>query len=85
MLKIRLMKDEVRIKKLIFRSKHRGCKEMDYVLSKFADAHIANLSPTEMDLYEQFLEEPDDYMWKWVTGELEIPEEYITFKDRLAG
>jgi antitoxin CptB len=74
---------QTRIKKLIFRSKHRGCKEMDYVLSKFADNYVASMSPAEMDLYEVFLEEPDDYMWKWVTGEIVMPEEYNIFKDRL--
>ena len=41
-----------RRRRLLFRSWHRGIREMDLVLGRFADAHIASLSEAELDEYE---------------------------------
>lgn len=67
---------DVRRRRLLFRSWHRGIREADLLMGRFADSHIADLSEAELDQYEQLLELPDHDLYVWVTGEAEIPAEY---------
>ena len=67
-----------RQRRLLFRSWHRGIRETDLLLGRFADAHIAEMSDAELDEYERLLEVPDHDIYGWVTGELDIPQEYRT-------
>ena len=64
---------EIRIKRMTYRSWHRGCKETDIILGHFADNQLSTLSDADLDLFEQFLEEQDADIWKWLTGELTPP------------
>ena len=57
-----------RRKKLLFRSWHRGTKEMDIILGNFAEKHLAALDDTQLDAYESLLEVPDPDIYNWVTG-----------------
>lgn len=50
---------DVRRKRLLFRCWHRGTREMDLILGRFADAEIESLSDSEMDELEHLLEVPD--------------------------
>ena len=65
-----------RRRRLLFRSWHRGIRETDLILGRFADASIGDLSDAELDLYERLLEVPDHDLYGWVTGELEVPPEH---------
>lgn len=47
---------------------------MDLILGRFADAELARLSPTELDLFEALLEWPDPDLYGWVTGEIQLPK-----------
>lgn len=67
---------DLRRRKLLFRSWHRGMREMDLVMGKFADAEIARLSEAELDEYERLIELPDGELLLWITGEQEIPTDY---------
>lgn len=67
-----------RRRRLLFRSWHRGIREMDLVLGKFADAHIATLTDAELDEYERWLEEPDQKMFSWVNGAEPVPADFAT-------
>jgi antitoxin CptB len=67
-----------RRRRLLFRSWHRGIREMDLVLGRFADAQIAQLSETELDDYERLLEIPDQPFFAWVSGAEPVPTEYDT-------
>jgi len=64
-----------RRKKLKFRSWHRGMREMDYVLGRFADAGIDGLTDDELDQYERLLDIPDAEFLQFVTGEAPVPME----------
>jgi antitoxin CptB len=59
---------DARRRRLLFRSWHRGIREMDLVLGRFADAHIAELSDAELDEVETWLEIPDQKIFTWVNG-----------------
>jgi antitoxin CptB len=67
-----------RRRRLLFRSWHRGMREMDLVLGRFADAQIATLSDAELDEYERWLEFPDQQIFTWVNGSQPAPAEVDT-------
>ena len=64
---------DIRLKRLKFRSWHRGTQEMDLLLGRFADAELATLSDGDLDLYETLLFEDDQDLYAWITGERPWP------------
>ncbi len=69
---------DTRRRKLLFRSWHRGLREMDLIMGRFADAAIAGLSDSELDEFERLMEVPDRDVLAWITGECEAPANYDT-------
>lgn len=65
-----------RRRKILFRAWHRGMREMDLIMGRFADAQIGNLSEAELDEFERLIEVLDRDLLSWVTGEAEVPENY---------
>jgi antitoxin CptB len=64
---------DARRRKLLFRSWHRGMREMDLILGRFADAEIGALTGDEIDQYERLLDIPDTEFLPIVTGECPVP------------
>ncbi|WP_421912861.1 succinate dehydrogenase assembly factor 2 [Mesorhizobium sp.] len=60
---------DARRRKLLFRSWHRGMREMDLILGGFADAEIHALTGDEIDQYERLLDIPDTEFLPMITGE----------------
>ncbi|MDQ2633893.1 MAG: succinate dehydrogenase assembly factor 2 [Pseudomonadota bacterium] len=69
---------DARRRKLLFRSWHRGIREMDLILGGFADAAIATLTDAELHQYEHLLEVQDADLLSWVTGTNPIPAAFDT-------
>lgn len=69
---------DARRRRLLFRSWHRGIREMDLVLGRFADSQIAILSDADLDEYERLLEIPDQQMFAWVSGAEATPADIDT-------
>ena len=67
-----------RRRRLLFRSWHRGIRETDLLLGRFADAHIGDLADGDLDAYELLLEVPDHDVYAWITGEAETPPDFET-------
>ena len=65
-----------RRKRLLFRCWHRGTREMDLVLGRFADAEIATLSDDELSLLERLIEVPDPDLYAAITGDRVLPAEH---------
>lgn len=65
------------IKRLRMRSMRRGIKEMDLILSAFADAHLAGFSDEALVLYDRLLSENDHDIYGWVGGQFPTPPEYL--------
>ena len=57
-----------RRKRLLFRCWHRGTREMDLILGRFADAEIADLSDDELGDLESLTEVPDPDLYAALTG-----------------
>ena len=60
---------DIRLKRLKLRSMRRGIKEMDIILSGFARVHLSEMSDGQLDLYEKFLNENDQDLYQWVSGQ----------------
>lgn len=69
---------EPRRRRALYQAWHRGMREMDILLGKFADAELANLSDSEMDEFEHLLNAIDRDLLSWMTGEAPLPREYDT-------
>jgi antitoxin CptB len=69
---------DIRRKRLLFRSWHRGTRETDLLLGSFAEAYLAGLSPAQLDRYEALLEENDARLFDWITRRAPPPAEYET-------
>src|SRR5882757_9710040 len=67
-----------RRRRLLFRTWHRGIREMDMVYGRFADAQIAALSDTELDDLEKLLELRDQQVFDWVFGAQPLDAAYDT-------
>lgn len=65
---------EILRRKLVFRSKHRGTKEMDLMLGRFADGHLAGMDLAQLALYAELLQESDPDLYNWLTGREAVPE-----------
>src|SRR5947209_3981358 len=67
-----------RRRRILFRARRRGLREMDLALGAFADAHLPNLSEAELAEVEEWLDLPDPDMLAWLTGEAPLPARFDT-------
>jgi antitoxin CptB len=65
-----------RRKRLLFRCWHRGTREMDLILGRFADAEIAGLADSELAQLERLIELPDPDLYAALTGDAVLAPEY---------
>ena len=69
---------DLRLRKLKFRLWHRGIREMDLIMGRFADAEIENLSDAELDDFERLIDAQDHDIFSWISGTNPTPAEYAT-------
>ena len=63
-------------KKLMFRSCHRGIKEMDIILGGFASQNLPSMSAKDLSTFQTILEIPDQLLFSWYMRREKIPQEY---------
>ena len=64
--------------RILFRAWHRGIREMDLIMGRFADAAIDTMSDAELDDFERLIEVPDRDLFRWITGEDATPSNFDT-------
>jgi antitoxin CptB len=69
---------DARRRRLLFRCWHRGIREMDLVLGRFADAQLATLSESDLAELERWLDVPDQQIFAWVNGMEMLPANFDT-------
>jgi antitoxin CptB len=74
---------DIRRKRLLFRSWHRGTREADLILGSFAEAHLAEFDMARLGQYEALLECPDGELFDWISGRTAPPPEHDTEVTRL--
>ena len=67
---------ENRIKRMKMRSMRRGIKEMDLILSAYAERNLDAMDEAGLDLYDALLHENDQDLYQWVTGQVNTPEPF---------
>jgi antitoxin CptB len=70
-------------RRLRFRSWHRGTREADLMLGRFADVHLAQFSSDQLDRYAALLEKSDPEIYDWITGRAPVPRDFDTDVFRL--
>lgn len=61
-------------KRLIYRSGHRGMKEMDLLMGKFAQTHVATFDTDQLKEYEAVLDINDPDLLNLYLGKTEANE-----------
>jgi antitoxin CptB len=74
---------EHRLKRLKIRAWRRGIKEMDLLIGGYADAHLAIMSGDELDAFETLMNEQDQDLLAWSTGQEPTPEHFASTLQRL--
>ena len=64
---------ETRIKRALYRAHHRGTKELDLILGRFAEAELGRLDDAGLVAFEQLLGLPDPEIDRWIRGEQAPP------------
>ena len=58
---------EIRRRRARYRANYRGTKEMDYLLGRFAAAHLEAMEPGELTTFEEFLAVADPDIQAWLS------------------
>ena len=70
-------------KKILYRSVHRGTKEMDLLLSNFVKKYVNSLNENELCELETLLNMDDEVLYKWYLNKESttlVPENSVTKK-----
>lgn len=73
----------IRLKRLMMRATHRGTKEMDIILGKWAAERLATADADTLDMFEAVMEENDQDLYVWVSGQDAPPARFSAFVDDL--
>jgi antitoxin CptB len=65
-----------RRKRLLFRCWHRGTREMDLILGRFADAEIATMDEDELAQLERLIELPEPDLYAALTSHAPLADEH---------
>jgi antitoxin CptB len=71
---------DVRRRRAVWRAGHRGTKELDLLVGRFADAHLGAMSEGELARFEAFLAVSEPQLQAWLlapepaSGETEFAE-----------
>jgi antitoxin CptB len=60
--------DDLRRRRLVFRCWHRGMREVDLLLGRFADARAGDMSDVDLARLEALLDIADADLYAWLTG-----------------
>jgi antitoxin CptB len=56
---------EIRRRRAAYRASHRGTKEMDFILGRYAEVHLAGMKGEELERFERLIAMPDPVLTDW--------------------
>lgn len=65
---------DTRRRRAKFRANHRGTKEMDWILGRYADAHIDEMDEPNLSTFEELLSVADPEINAWVMDPNTYPQ-----------
>ena len=75
---------DIRKKRLAMRSMRRGIKEMDLILSAYADMKLSKMTISQLDVYEALLDENDQDLYQWISRQTIAPDMYGSLIDDIS-
>jgi antitoxin CptB len=69
---------DVRRRRLLYHCWHRGTRENDLIIGRFADAVIRDLSDEEVAALEHLSEAADHDLYAWIAGDRPVTPEHDT-------
>ena len=69
---------DTRRRRLLYHAWHRGTREMDLIMGRFADVEIGTLTEAELDVFERLSALPDPELYAWITGKRPVAPEHDT-------
>lgn len=66
---------EVRRRRAAYRAAHRGTKEMDWLLGKYASAKLDQMSEHQIAEFEDLLAAPDPELQRWIMDVETTPDD----------
>ncbi len=72
-----IQKREQMIKKLLYQSCNRGCKETDIIIGEFAKKNLDKMTDTEINLFSNILQLEDADIYDWYTKKKILPKEKL--------
>jgi antitoxin CptB len=65
-------------KKIIFRSNHRGIKEMDLILGNYAKNNVERMNDKELKIFDDLIDISDPELYEWFSnrGIEDIPSKF---------
>jgi antitoxin CptB len=67
---------DLRRRRALYRAWHRGTREMDLIMGRFADAEISSMAEDELEAFERLIEVPDPDLYGWISGDDETPVDH---------
>ncbi len=64
---------DARLKRLLYRARHRGMQETDLLLGRFAERRLGELSASQLDRFEELLDQSDNDLFDWITAKRAAP------------
>jgi antitoxin CptB len=65
----------VRRRRAAYRAAHRGTKEMDALVGRYAEAHLDAWPEPELAKFERFLALPDPMLQDWIFNPANVSDE----------
>jgi antitoxin CptB len=59
---------EIRRKRALYRANHRGTKELDLILGRYASERLPGMDEARLAAFEEFLALPDTDIDLWIRG-----------------
>jgi antitoxin CptB len=57
---------EAKRRRASYRAHHRGTKEMDVLVGRYADDRLASYTPEQIERFERFMTIPDPSLQQWI-------------------
>lgn len=66
---------DLRRKRAAYRAAHRGTKEMDWLLGRYATAKLDLMNEAQLAAFEDLLDAPDPELQVWIMDTATVPDE----------
>ena len=75
---------DIRRRRALYRAQHRGTKEMDWLLGRYAETNLVDMEDGALSRFEQLLSLPDPELQTWImSGDLPETSELTELISRI--